>query len=67
MGQMEFLDIQFLENSVKSYLIFGSILLLGLVFKSLISSYLKRLFIKSLVTNPMKMENQNSIIYLKGL
>ena len=46
MGQMEFLDIQFLENSVKSYLIFGSILLLGLVFKSLISSYLRKVIYK---------------------
>jgi len=43
MCQMEFLDIQFLENSVKNYIIFSSILLLGLVFKSLISSYLRKI------------------------
>ena len=46
MNQLEFLNTEFLGNSVKSYLIFGSVLLLGLIFKSLISSYLRRLIYK---------------------
>ena len=32
MNQLEFLNTEFLGNSVKSYLIFGSVLLLGLIF-----------------------------------
>ena len=46
MNQLEFLNTEFLGNSVQSYLIFGSVLLLGLIFKSLISSYLRRLIYK---------------------
>jgi MscS family membrane protein len=46
MDQLEFLQIEFLENSIKSYIIFGSILLLGLLLKSLISSYLRKIIYK---------------------
>ena len=46
MNQLEFLNTEFLGNSVKSYLIFGSVIFLGLIFKSLISSYLRRLIYK---------------------
>ena len=46
MDQLEFLQIEFLENSIKSYIIFGSIILLGLVLKSLISSYLRKIIYK---------------------
>jgi len=46
MDQLEFLQIEFLENSIKSYIIFGSIILLGLFLKSLISSYLRKIIYK---------------------
>ena len=46
MNQLEFLQVEFLENSIKSYIIFGIILLLGLLFKSLISSYLRKIIYK---------------------
>ena len=46
MDQLEFLQIEFLENSIKSYIIFGSIILLGLLLKSLISSYLRKIIYK---------------------
>ena len=46
MDQLEFLQIEFLENSIKSYIIFGSILLLGLLLKSLISSYIRKIIYK---------------------
>ena len=46
MDQLEFLQIEFLENSIKSYIIFGSILLLGLLLKSLISLYLRKIIYK---------------------
>lgn len=46
MNQLEFLQTEFLENSIKSYIIFGSILLLGLLFKSLISSYFRKIIYK---------------------
>ena len=46
MGQLDFLNSEFLENSIKSYVIFGSILLLGLLFKSLFSSYLRKVIYK---------------------
>lgn len=46
MGQLDFLNSEFLENSIKSYVIFGSILLLGLLFKSVFSSYLRKIIYK---------------------
>ena len=46
MDQLEFLQIEFLENSIKSYLIFGFILLLGLLLKSFISSYFRKIIYK---------------------
>ena len=46
MNQLEFLQVEFLENSIKSYIIFGSIILLGLFLKSLISSYLRKIIYK---------------------
>ena len=46
MGQLDFLNSEFLENSIKSYVIFGSILLFGLLFKSLFSSYLRKIIYK---------------------
>ena len=46
MDQLEFLQIEFLENSIKSYIIFGSMLLLGLLLKSLISSYIRKITYK---------------------
>ena len=46
MGHLDFLNSEFLGNSIKSYVIFGSILLLGLLFKSLISSYLRKVIYK---------------------
>ena len=33
MNQLEFLQVEFLENSIKSYIIFGIIISLGLLFK----------------------------------
>ena len=46
MGHLDFLNSEFLGNSIKSYVIFGSILLLGLLFKSLFSSYLRKIIYK---------------------
>jgi len=46
MDQLEFLQIEFLENSIKSYIIFGLVFLFGLLFKSLISSYLRKIIYK---------------------
>ena len=46
MNQLEFLQTEFLENSIKSYILFASILLLGLLFKSLISSYFRKIIYK---------------------
>ena len=42
MNQLEFLQIVFLENTIKSYIIFASIFLFGILFKSLVSSYLRK-------------------------
>lgn len=46
MDQLNFLNIEFLENSVKAYIKFGSIIILGLLFKSIISSYLRKIIYK---------------------
>ncbi len=43
MDKLAFLQIEFLENSIKSYIIFVSVLLIGILFKSFLSSRLRKL------------------------
>ena len=46
MENLEFLSIEFFGNSLKNYIISISIIVFGLIFKGLISSYLRKFLFK---------------------
>ena len=54
MEQLEFLQLEFFENTVKNYLIFSAILLIGLLFKGKLSSFIRKWIYKIVgeSTNP---------------
>ena len=47
----DFFKIEFLENSLENYIFFIGFLLVGLIFKNLISNYLSQLLFKVLNIN----------------
>ena len=54
MDQLEFLQLEFFENTVKNYLIFSAILLIGLLLKGKLSSFIRKWIYKIVgdSTNP---------------
>ena len=46
MENLEFLSIEFFGNTLKNYIISISIIVFGLIFKGLISSYLRKFLFK---------------------
>ena len=54
MDLLQFLQLEFFENTVKNYLIFSAILIIGLLFKGKLSSFIRKWIYKIVgdSTNP---------------